>query len=1317
MYKIYTLNFFLLLFVFCCFKNTAAQQPVHHPFKDEAPLLTGPGPNICGTDMALYQLRKNPAYRAMEEKMNLAIRNAMDTLSGDTIILPVVVHVVNPNPYSITDAQVIAGINLLNDAFSKSGIYAASPGADTKIRFCMSKKDPDGGNTTGITRTTSYFGNHLNKDIEDRKLKNLIQWDPVKYINIWLITSIDAEAYINFSCGVWTRLGVGGYATLPPGGGPLDGIVITGFGALLAHEMGHYLGLYHTFEGGCYNYDCLLNGDRVCDTPPDNSVRPSPACNNPGNSCNTDTLSNYSNGNFFTDVPDQITNFMDYGNSGCSIQFTQGQADRMRAAVMTQRSGLLQDECTQPCIENIIAAFTRDIAYPVTGDLINFTNTSTGAASFEWLVNDVVIATTTNFSYSFTATGKTKVTLKAFNTPGCFAAYSDFIITNCGVTARFYTNKKTIASKLGILTDSIVFTNSSYNGITYQWLMSNDQGMAEQVISTSTNITYVFPTPANYTMRLVATNGSCSDTTDTYIIPVWDPTADGAFFNVAAYCYQQTKVKVNFCVVDWGIAPIPINTPINFYDADPHLPGANKLSPTFYMPYTAPGGNCYTCYSTIINVGYAHLDKLYMVFADSGNAVPVVLPNTSFIEKDYNNNFYTINNLRFRANATPVTATLLPGDTLQLNATGLPAAPGFNAFLWSTAYRLSCTTCSNPYLYADSDRIKRVIVTSPYGCIDTAYVDIRVPPADDYTISINNVICASHDSMNVNFTVYNSFIRGVIPKNLEISFYNGNPTIAGASLLFPVYKVADTTFARQQSFSTRIKIMPQGNLYAVVNDSSLLIPISLPNTPRLEKDYTNNMHTVFYQPNQTTVNAAICQGQNYAGHYAAGIYVDTLAGYNGCDSIRTLNLTVKPVFFTTVTTSICPGQNYAGHTISGTYIDVYPAINGCDSTRTLNLTVLPVIASTVNAAICPGQNYAGYTMAGTYIDVYTAANGCDSTRTLNLSIKPTASSNIVAVICQDDNYAGHTTSGTYIDIYPAANGCDSTRTLQLTVNPKAFTTVNAAICNGETYLAGGQLQTTAGVYKDTLTTYLGCDSVITTNLTVNPLPAPDLGKDRGICFGDVLVLNPGSFVTYLWQNGSTNNTYSTNLVGQYSVLVTNNFGCKKSDTMKLTKIFPLPANYMPADTSLCRGNIVHVKIPGYINYLWSTGGTQNFIDIIKTGTYTLDVTDKNGCKGTDSVKIFYYNCADVWIPNSFTPNRDGLNDVFRPVFPAPVTNYRMQIWNRWGFLVFESRSSAIGWDGSFKGEQQQLGVYVYVVTFTDIDGADVKKTGTIMLIR
>ena len=1233
----------------------SAQQQLNNRSGDSANAFISSTKNICSNDIILYNLRQDPAYTLKEEAMNVAILKAIQRLNATPVTLPVVVHIINQNPNSITDVQVQNGIQDLNDAFSKSGAYAASLGVDTKISFCLAQKDPDGGNTTGITRTKSYFSNNLNMDNEDAKLKNLIQWDPSRFINIWLITNIQAESYADFSCGIWYRLGVGGYATMPPGGTPLDGIVTTGFGRVLAHEMGHYLGLYHTFEGGCYNYDCTANGDRVCDTPPDGSVRPSPSCSNPTNSCTTDTLSNHSNGSFFSDVPDQISNFMDYGNTSCGNQFTQGQADRMMAAINTQRSGLLQDECTRPCSENILASFTRNIPYPVPGDLINFTNTSTPVTNYEWWVNGALMATTANFSYTFNAVGKTKVTLKAYNNAGCFASATDYIIVNCGVAARFYTNKKAIASKANVYTDSIIFTNTSINGQSYQWLISNNQGMVEHVESTSANLTYVFPAPATYFIRLIAINGSCADTTGFYSVPVSDPTADGAPFNMSVLCYQQNKVRVSFCLADYGYAPIPINTPVNFYDADPRLPGANKLSPTFYLPYATPGGNCYVCYNHILTVPYFNVEKIYMVFNDSGNTNPVVLPNALLQEKVYVNNFINSQSTR-----TYITTAICQGKSY-------------------AGYTTSGTYIDTLASYAN-------------GCDSIRTLYLTVKPV--VTTNITTSICqgqnyAGHTTTGSFVDIYTAANGCDSTRNL---FLTVKPTFATS---------VTTAICQGQNYAGHTASGTYVDVYSAANGC----------------DSTRTLHLTVKPNIGTTVSKAICQGQSFLGYSNSGTYVDVFVAANGCDSTRTLVLDVKPTVSTTITTAICLGQNYAGYTTSGTYVDVLTAINGCDSTRTLILTVLPTPKTTVTTAICQGEDYAGHTTTGTYVDVYPAANGCDSTRTLHLTVKPVVSTNVATTICEGYNYAGHIIAGTYIDVYKAINGCDSTRTLQLTVNPKKYTTVPISLCQGQTYFAAGHWQATTGAYLDTLRTYLGCDSIITTDIIVHPLPVPKLGPDRGLCIGDTMVLNPGNFTSYLWQDGSTDSTFKTNILGIFWVKVTTAFGCVAADTVKLIKLLPLPADFLPADTSLCRGNIVHVQVDGYKTYNWSTGSTRSFIDITKTDQYSLQVHDLFGCVGKDSMRVSFYNCINIQVPNAFTPNADGKNDVFRPYIPAPVTNYHMQVWNRYGQLLFDTKTYTKGWDGMCNGAYQPAAAYVYAITLIDVDGQPVEKHGTFILVR
>lgn len=801
---------------------------------------------VCGTDIILNTLRQDKTFREREQQMNRQIAAGAGRMMAGEITLPVVFHIITPNPTAITDAQIQAALQDLNDAFSKSGAYAASTGADTKIRFCLAQKDPEGGTSTGITRTNSFFGSKLHPQMEDAKLKDLIQWDPIRYINVWLVQDMEGEIFAEFGCGQWQRQRQGGYATMPPGGGPLDGIVISGFGPLFVHEMGHYLGLYHTFEGNCANNDCSVDGDMICDTPPDASRYPAP-CGASVNSCSSDTLSGFS-----IDMPDPANNFMDYANAACQNEFTEGQAVRMRGVIATQRSGLLEAQCVKPCSDMIVANYTRDVPHPQPGTIINFTNTSTGASNYEWLINDVLVATTQNYSHAFGANGKYKVTVKAFNTPGCYATYTTYVMVDCGVEARFYTDKRLIASKDPIYLDSILFTNTSHNGVSYQWLMRNDAGMAEQVVSTATNLNYVFKTPGNYFVRLIATNGSCSDTSNVFDVPVQDPTHDGALFFNQVDCYQQTKLRVSMFVCNYGYAPIPPGIPISFYDTDPRVGNAKKLGTTFFLPDTIQGKCCGYLYTHIVDVGVEGLNQLYAVFNDSGTTMPLKLPNTSLLEKDYNNNLQYAGNLRFRVNAIPPTVTLEPGDTVQLRA---QAGPGIiSSYVWSPPKNLSCTNCQVTDLIADSTTIKQVIATSQYGCRDTAIVDIKVPPANDYTINLVDVQCARNDSMYVEFNLANSFKRGVIPKNLSVSFYKGDPATSSAVLLSPTFVVPDTVFAKTATFSTFIKGMDAGNFYAVVNDNGSTIPLNLPNTPFLEKNYLNNTANISYKPEVVLLN-------------------------------------------------------------------------------------------------------------------------------------------------------------------------------------------------------------------------------------------------------------------------------------------------------------------------------------------------------------------------------------------------------------------------------------------------------------------------------
>jgi len=309
-------------------------------------------------------------------------------------------------------------------------------------------------------------------------------------------------------------------------------------------------------------------------------------------------------------------------------------------------------------------------------------------------------------------------------------------------------------------------------------------------------------------------------------------------------------------------------------------------------------------------------------------------------------------------------------------------------------------------------------------------------------------------------------------------------------------------------------------------------------------------------------------------------------------------------------------------------------------------------------------------------------------------------------------------SGTYIRRLQNSTGCDSVVTLHLVITKK-YSEKKIVICEGDTVFAGGKMQTTTGVYRDTLKTVLNCDSVITTYLTVNPKPQPNLGPDKAICAGTSITLSPGTFDKYLWQNSITSDKLTVDSAGVYSVNVTNSFGCSAADTMVITAVLPLPANFLPLTDSICTYEQLKVtSSQSYDQYFWSTGSTQRFTMVDTPGVYWLQVTDGNGCIGKDTINVVAKICMiGVYVPTAFTPNSDGRNDYFGALVFGKVISFRLQVFNRFGEQVFESTNPGKGWDGMNKGQVSPTSVYVWQCSYQLAGQKAGFQRGTVTLIR
>ncbi len=259
----------------------------------------------------------------------------------------------------------------------------------------------------------------------------------------------------------------------------------------------------------------------------------------------------------------------------------------------------------------------------------------------------------------------------------------------------------------------------------------------------------------------------------------------------------------------------------------------------------------------------------------------------------------------------------------------------------------------------------------------------------------------------------------------------------------------------------------------------------------------------------------------------------------------------------------------------------------------------------------------------------------------------------------------------------------------------------------------------ANQYSVIGTTVRGCKSYDTARvLSVYPSPVVSLDKNNALCAGTSRQLDGGNYVSYAWNTGATARTIAVNATGKYGVMVTDANGCQGSDSTVIKLIHPLPARFLPGDTALCSYGTLELKASQSFNrYLWSTGANNAFITIRQSGTYWLEATDANNCKGRDTVLVNAKDCmSGFYVPNAFTPNGDSKNDVFRPMLFGNVKQYRLTIFDRWGQVVFQTVDLQKGWDG--KGAVPlPTGVFVWMCTY-QLDGEAAKmQKGTVTLIR
>jgi len=263
--------------------------------------------------------------------------------------------------------------------------------------------------------------------------------------------------------------------------------------------------------------------------------------------------------------------------------------------------------------------------------------------------------------------------------------------------------------------------------------------------------------------------------------------------------------------------------------------------------------------------------------------------------------------------------------------------------------------------------------------------------------------------------------------------------------------------------------------------------------------------------------------------------------------------------------------------------------------------------------------------------------------------------------------------------------------------------------------------TNIGNYSVIGTTIDGCKAYDTIRvLNLFSLPVVQLNHDTTLCTGDSRLLDAGSgFISYLWNDGSSSRTKLVNGIGSYAVTVTNNNGCRGSDTTFIKKLLPLPTNFLPPDTVICSYGTLDIQSAQvYSQYLWSNNSNTRKISVSLPGIYWLKVTDNNYCRGTDTIIINPKDCLKgLYVPSAFTPNKDGRNDLLKPFLFGKIKQFHFTIYDRWGLVVFQTEQPGKGWNGEFGGRPQESNIFIWVCTY-QLEGEQPKiEKGSFMLIR
>lgn len=790
-------------------------------------------------------------------------------------------------------------------------------------------------------------------------------------------------------------------------------------------------------------------------------------------------------------------------------------------------------------------------------------------------------------------------------------------------------------------------------------------------------------------------NGSTGNPTD-YFWDFGDPSTGAANTSILAsptHTFSDTGVfYVKLKVSILGQCEDSITKPIRVYPG--FLPGfltspalcANtpiQFTDTTYSRYGAVDTWRWDFGDLTTLADTSHLQNPVYTYPAAGTYnVELQVSNDKGCAKTYNKTITITDNPI--VDIFPADTTYCGLDSLQLTGVGT------GNFVWTPNINIIGANTATPIVFPTVPVKYYATLTDAFGC--KSKDSITVTPKNDLTnsITVNPPNICAEDTLQLSGT--SNYLSNVS--------WQWSPA---ASVEFPTqqntraFPLVNTTYTLVTTWGK--------HCVATATKPVTVKPLAIPNAG----------------PDQT-----ICGGQQTATLNASGGNTYTWSPPTGLSNTNTAN----PVAAPTVTTT------YA----------VAVGVTGCAKTKTDSITVFvsapPPLAMLNDTLIC-NIDTLQLTTGGTGNFLWSPNYMISSVTAQSPLVSPDVPT--MYYVRLTDPFGCFNTDSVFVDVKDHVTLFAGNDTTICQTDGFRLTTVSDALhykWTPNTYLDNDTAKRPFTIPLTTITyrvvANIGkCQSQDDVTITAVPYPAPNAGPDQAICpeWGSNVQLNASGGSSFLWTPSTfLNNRNLPNPVAirptasiRYIVAVTDTLGCPKPvrDTVWVIVHPRVIADAGPADTIVVLGQPLLLHATGGISYLWSPTTWLNS-DIIQSPLafpqgnirYTVTATSVNGCTASDFIDVTVYRIdPDMYVPNVFTPNGDGKNDIFRPILIGMKELHYFRVYNRFGQMVYSTTEIGKGWDGIYLGKGQDPATFVWYAEAVTYKGDVRFKKGSVVLVR